>query len=267
MRNNFSSFSSNILNYFWDISKNLILSIYFLFELFFSILIYFFVYLESLVIAAVTLSGNGAFKNLTFFFSVFSGNYLRGLSFYNSFLEYLKVSQISKMTSDVLIFISLYSFFSAYALTGSASVAFSNEGLWLSILTLAVIYFFYYLRTIDTLGHDAITSEIENLKKLILKNSELATSVSDLESQVIVFQEETMSVLEDWYLATSDFIDSLDSETSSKANASQIESVINEVFIDHLRGLAQLSLAREDLIKVINLKDQKEEAISEVFES
>ena len=167
MKFSFSNFSSNILNYFWDISKNVVLSIYFLFESIFFFTSLFFTYIESLIFVflskKVDLNANNFFFTSLFFFNSRISNFY---SFYLNLVNHLKLDTFSKITSDVLIFTSFLTFFSIYVFTGSASVALSNEGLWLIILSLAVIYFFYYLKTLDAAGKDAISTEINSLKNL-----------------------------------------------------------------------------------------------------
>ncbi len=176
----------------------------------------------------------------------------------------MNLNQFAKATSDVLIFVALYSFFSIYLFTGSASVAFSNEGLWLSVLSLAVIYFFYYLRTLDNAGKDAISIEIDALKKLMLKNSELANEVSSLEDSTITFQMQVIAIIEAWFVVISNFVDHMDSDSFSVV---QIEVLVDSVFADHVKDLSNLSISRENLNKVISLKDFNEEVVSEVFDS
>ena len=145
MKFSFSSLSSNILNYFWDITKNVTLSIYFLADSTILFFLFFFSYLESLVLSFFSRNLPASLNNVSTFFIFFlNSRYSQVNSFYLNFLSYLNLNQFAKATSDVLIFVALYSFFSIYLFTGSASVAFSNEGLWLSVLSLAVIYFFYY---------------------------------------------------------------------------------------------------------------------------
>lgn len=261
----FSSLSSNILNYFWDITKNVTLSIYFLADSTILFFLFFFSYLESLVLSFFSRNLPASLNNVSTFFIFFlNSRYSQVNSFYLNFLSYLNLNQFAKATSDVLIFVALYSFFSIYLFTGSASVAFSNEGLWLSVLSLAVIYFFYYLRTLDNAGKDAISIEIDALKKLMLKNSELANEVSSLEDSTITFQMQVITIIEAWFVVISNFVDHMDSDSFSVV---QIEVLVDSVFADHVKDLSNLSISRENLSKVISLKDFNEEVVSEVFDS
>lgn len=265
MKFSFSNFSSNILNYFWDISKNVILSIYFLFDSIVFFFFLFFSYVEGLVLSFLNRNSEtyfGQFFNFVVFF--LNSRYSQVNSFYINFLNYLNVNQAVKITSDVLIVVAFYSFFSVYMFTGSASVAFSNEGLWLSILSLAVIYFFFYLRTLENAGKDAISLEIENLKKLMLKNSELSSEVVNLEDSTINLQVQVVAILESWFIVVSYFVDQLDQNSTASL---QIEGLLDSVFAEHLKDLINLTLSRENLTNVILLKDFNEELISEIFES
>src|SRR5689334_6375336 len=127
MKNYFLSLSANVLNSFWDFTKNLLLSIYFLFEIFFTFLLMSFMFFENLI-----LSSNSQKKNTVSNFVLGFAHYsaVQVNSFYVNMLEELKFDKLSKITSDILILVSIYSFFSIYAFTGSAAVGFSNEGLW-----------------------------------------------------------------------------------------------------------------------------------------
>lgn len=266
MKFSFSNFSANILNYFWDISKNVILSIYFLFDSAIFFFFLFFAYIEALIFSFLSKNSETYFSqffNFVVFF--FNSRYSQINSFYLNFLNYLNVNQFTKLTSDVLIFVAFYSFFSVYMFTGSASVAFSNEGLWLSILSLAVIYFFFYLRTLENAGKDAVSLEIENLKKLMLKNSELSSEVVNLEDSAINFQAQVVNILESWFLLVSEFVEQM--EQNSNVSSSQIETLLDSVFADHLKDLINLTLSRENLTNVILLKDFSEELVSEIFDS
>lgn len=265
MKFSFSNFSSNILNYFWDITKNVTLSIYFLADSFILLSLFFFSYLETLVLSFFSRDLRSSTNNFSIFFVFFiNSRYSQINSFYLNFLTYLNLNQFAKATSDILIFVALYSFFSIYFFTGSASVAFSNEGLWLSVLSLAVIYFFFYIRTLDNAGKDAISTEIDALKKLMLKNSELSNEVSVLEDSTITFQMQVIAILELWFAVISNFVEHMDFDSSS---ANQIEVLIDSVFMEHLKDLSNLSISRENLNRVISLKDFNEEIISEVFEN
>lgn len=262
----FSNLSSNILNYFWDITKNVTLSIYFIIDSFILFALFFFSYLESFVLYFFSRNLSTSLSNFSTFFIFFlNSRYSQINSFYLHFLGYLNLNQFAKATSDVLLFVALYSFFSIYFFTGSASIAFSNEGLWLSVLTLAVVYFFYYLRTLDNAGKDAISTEIDALKKLMLKNSELANEVSLLEDSTISFQAHVILILEAWFVVISSFVEQADSDSSS--SSAQIDALVDSVFTDHLKDLSSLSISRENLSKVIALKDFNEEIILEAFEN
>ncbi len=258
----FSNLSSNILNYFWDISKNVILSIYFLLEIVFFFSTIFLTFLENLTLSLFYKTN---FQPAGFVIFFLNNWHSRISSFYLSFLNFLNLNLLARVTSDVLLAVAFFSFFSVYVFTGSASVAFSNEGLWLSVLTLAVIYFFYYLQTLENAGKDAISLEIENLKKLMLKNSELSNEVVHLEESTITFQLQVVSILEAWFVVISNFVDNEDNNSSF--SALQVESLVDGIFVEHLKDLTNLNLSRENLIQVIALKDFSEEIVSEVFDN
>ena len=117
MKFSFSNFSSNILNYFWDISKNVVLSIYFLFESIFFFTSLFFTYIESVIFVflskKVDLNANNFFFTSLFFFNSRISNFY---SFYLNLTNHLKLDHFSKITSDILIFTSFLTFFSIYIL-------------------------------------------------------------------------------------------------------------------------------------------------------
>jgi len=98
----------------------------------------------------------------------------------------------------------------------------------------------------------------------MLKNSELANEVSSLEDSTITFQMQVITIIEAWFVVISNFVDHMDSDSSSVV---QIEVLVDSVFADHLKDLSNLSISRENLNKVISLKDFNEEVVSEVFDS
>lgn len=263
MKFSFSNFSSNVLNYFWDISKNVVLSIYFFFDSLVLFILLSLSYLENLALSFLFKNSINVF-NSTFEFAIFflNSRYFQINTFY---LNFLNLNQVTKITSDVLIVVAFFSFFSTYLFTGSASVAFSNEGLWLSVLTLAVIYVFYYLRTLENAGKDAISQEIENLKKLMLKNSQLSNEVVSLEDSIINFQIQVVFILEAWFFVLSEFVTHQDNDHNS--SVLHIENLLDNIFVDYLKDLTNLNLARENLNRVIALKDFNEEIVSEVFDN
>lgn len=267
MKFSFSNFSSAFLNYFWDVSKNVILAIYFFVDALVLFFFFFLSYLENLVFSFLFRARQTSYfaDSLSFTAFFLNSRYSQVSSFYLGFLNYLNIGNFAKMTSDVLILVAFYSFFSVYFFTGYASVAFSNEGLWLSVLSLAVIYFFYYLRSLDAAGKDVISLEIENLKKLMQKNSELSAEVASLEDSSISFQFQVVSILELWFITLSQVVDQLDSNVAFYD--AQIDSLIDSVFVEHLKDVSILTLSRENFSKVTALKDYNEELISDLFET
>ncbi len=228
---------------------------------------YIFNYLENLVFFYFYKGSNKSLEFFNYFILFINSRYYKISSFYLNFLDYLKISQFGKITSDILILISVYSFFSIYFFTGSASIAFSNEGLWLSVLSLAFIFFFYYLQMLDNAGKDSISGEITNLQKLILKNSELMNEVAVLEESLISVQSQSLFILENWYPEISYFVEYLDSSDNTKLADEQLSNLVNSIFKTHLEDLAVTVGQRENFDSMAHLKEFYDEVLSQVYEN
>jgi len=263
----FSTLSSNFFNYILDISKNLILSIYFLSQLIFTLFTLFVFYIESILFKTFNKFSQPTSVSFIFFTSFFTDLAFNIKNFYLHFLDTLNTNKFQKNAADALIFVSFFTFISTYFVTGSASIAFSNEGLWLSILAIAVMYVFYYLSSLEKSGKDAISSEIEVLKSLILKNSILISEISKLENELLSFQEKSFNFLLVWFVFFESIVSHFESETVVNMNISETTEVVNKIFSQVLYDNAQLEISRDLTNQFFLTQDLIEEVVSEVFDT
>jgi len=178
----------------------------------------------------------------------------------------LQLNSIAKIASDILVLVAIFSFFSGYFLSGPAAISFSNEGLWLSILSLIVIYGFYFFENLERNGKDIISTEIEVLKSSMSRSAELAVDISKLEKDFIAFEDNALIFLETWYILMSEIIDEMDSSDSTNSIVA-IESIVNDVFNDYLHYCSVVASERDVLDKVVVLQDHIEDVAFEIFEN
>lgn len=260
------NFSSTIFSFILDISKNLILSIYFLIQVVIFSILFFFYYVEFVLLTFFNKSSN--FNSVIVYFLSSSNVFFSKISdFYLSFLNFLQANELQKTSSDVIIFVTFVTFMSSYFITGSASVSFSNEGLWLSILSLAVLYLFCYLSALEKSGQNVIVSEVEALKLLMLKNSTLVSDISELEIQILSFQEKTFEFLLFWFTFFDSIACNFDSDDNLNSTVFQTTEVVNKIFNESFNDYIDVELSREVLNQSISVRDLNEEVISEIFEN
>jgi hypothetical protein len=258
---------SNLFNYILDISKNLVLSIYFLTELATTLTAFFIFYLESAILTIFSKVSYSAFVSFTFFTSFFTDLILDIKNFYLNFLDVLNANEFQKNASDVLIFVALFTFISTYFVTGSASVSFSNEGLWLSILAIVVTYVFYYLSSLEKSGKDVISNEIEVLKSLILKNSILISEISKLENDILFFQQKTFDFLLVWFVFFESTVAYFDSKAAVNNNISETTEIVNKIFNEAFYEYTQIEISRDLANQFILTQDLIEEVVFEAFDN
>jgi hypothetical protein len=263
----FSTLSSNLFNYILDISKNLVLSIYFLIELVITLFTFVIFYFESVILKIFSKFSYPLSVSFIFFSSFSTDLVLNIKAFYLNFLNALNTNEFQKNASDALIFVALFTFISTYFVTGSASVSFSNEGLWLSILAIVVTYFFYYLSSLEKSGKDAISNEIEVLKSLILKNSTLISEISKLENDILSFQEKTFNFLLVWFVSFESAISYFDSKAAVDNNILETSEIVNKIFNEAFHDYAQLEISRDLANHFLLTQDLIEEVVLEAFDT
>lgn len=263
----FSTLSSNLFNYILDISKNLVLSIYFLTELIVTLLTFVIFYFEYSILKIFSKFSYPMSVSFTFFTSFSTDLILDIKNFYLNFLSVLNANEFQKNSSDALIFVALFTFISTYFVTGSASVSFSNEGLWLSILAIVVMYVFYYLSSLEKSGKDAISNEIEALKSLILRNSTLISEISKLENDILTFQEKTFNFLFAWFVFFESTVSYFDSKAAVDNNILETTEIVNKIFNEAFYDYANLEISRDLANQFVLTQDLIEEVVFEAFDT
>lgn len=166
---------------------------------------------------------------------------------------------------EFLFFAALFYLFSIYALLGSSSILFSNEGIWLVVLSVAVVFGNIYYQSHFANQKSNFEIQIDSITKLLSHNAELVEEISKLENSLLFAQIENLSSLEFLFI----FIDNLEVQPKDleESYSNFFEANLNKTFQDHFHYLASLTIFRENLFLSVELKDLNEEIAEEGFEN
>lgn len=201
------------------------------------------------------------------FFKTFYYNIKQSKNYINFFLN-LKNENVSKSFNcsfsenkfEFLVFASLFYLFCSYIFLGSSNISFSNEGIWLLVLSTVVVFANLYYKSKFSQYKSSFEVQIDSITKLLSRNAELVQQIGELEVSLLSAQQSELNNIESFYI----FIDNL--ELNSSNYVELFEIAFNKTFQDHIYYLVSLTLFRENAFFSFELRDLNEEIVEEGFE-
>jgi len=232
---------SNFYNYSKKVTQSIKTFSIFVFDIFY----YFFLYLEFLVT-----------RNFEVFHYI-SFNKLKS-RLDRAFFSHIELTHTQSINFDLVLFFSTFIVIFTYIFSFNSSVSFSNEGIWLFLLTIASFYAAIYFKNLEELGKDYLTLEIQKLKQGIEQNTLLSIEVFESELHFMNLQLAVSEILEDVYLYISEF------EEDFSENL--LHFFLDEEFKSQLKYISILSFQRDTLFELVQFEDLSVELLEEIFE-
>lgn len=230
---------------FYNYTKKVTLSIKNFSIMTFDYFYYNFMFLEALIAKKFEIFHDISFNRVRSFFE-------------KALFSHFELTRVQSLNFDLVLFFSISLTFFCSIFTAGSSISFSNEGIWLFLLSSAAFYALIYFKNLEELGKDYLSLEIEKLRHGLEQNTLLAIEALELESAYLNFQIASSEVLEASYC--------LVSEIEENESEFDLEFILDSEFKLQFQYISAVALQRDTIFELVQFDELTGELLEEVFD-